>query len=111
MDGIEILTKTEILEYPKFAEILIAIFLIMFIFGGLMFLGSDAKMIGSLLVFVGIIGVLIIYGIYRGGVPTGKYRYTAIISEDVTIKDIHEKYTAIDNVGDLWMLEDKERYE
>lgn len=40
-------------------------------------------------------------------VPTGTYRYSAIVDESVTAEEIMNHYNIIDKDGDVWVLEDK----
>lgn len=40
--------------------------------------------------------------------PTGRYRYEATISPDVSAVDLLERYDVTDRRGDIWIIEDKE---
>ena len=42
-------------------------------------------------------------------VPTNRYRYEVTIDESVTITEIYDNYDVIEQRGDIWILEDKEK--
>lgn len=41
--------------------------------------------------------------------PTGRYQYECLIDESVSMTEVYERYEVIEQRGDIWVLEDKER--
>lgn len=73
---------------------------------------NKSESYGSFLAFIGV-GVLIILWTFAlrplvaKEVPTGRCRYECTIDDDASFTDICEKYTVVEQRGDLWVLEDK----
>lgn len=111
MKGIEILTMTEIKEFPEICSRLAPVIAILFL-AGVMFVITDhdadlLTIIGAVLVLISIIGIVILVNKYPER-PTGRYKYEAVIDENVDIQDVYEKYKVIEKDGKKWILEDKE---
>ena len=112
MQGVEILTMTEITEYPEIASIIATVLAILFLAGLVFVLGDRCdtvcSIIGALLVIVSIIGFVVVLNKYPKQ-STGRYKYEAVIDDDVNIQDVYEKYKVIEKDGKKWILEDKEK--
>ena len=111
MNGINILNKTEIMEYTCAQHIFFAVLLI-------------AWCISAILVIIGLIcdfkWPVIISGILflitciatctvdlEKSKNTGRYKYEATIDKDVPFTEVYKKYDAIKQKGDIWVLKDK----
>ena len=112
MQGVEILTMTEITEYPEIGTTIATVLAILFLAGLVFVLGdrSDTvcSIIGAILVIVSIIGFVVVLNKYPEQ-STGRYKYEAVIDDDVNIQDVYEKYKVIEKDGKKWILEDKEK--
>lgn len=112
MQGVEILTMTEITEYPEIGTTIATVLAILFLAGLVFILGdrSDTvcSIIGAVLVIVSIIGFVVVLNKYPEQ-STGRYKYEAVIDDDVNIQDVYEKYKVIEKDGKKWILEDKEK--
>ena len=112
MTGINILNKTEIMEYTYEQNIFFAVLLIVWI-------------ISAMLIVIGFIcsckwpviigGILfLITSIVIGAVDleksknTGRYKYEATIDKDVPFTEVYKKYDVVKQKGDIWVLKDKE---
>ena len=112
MNGINILNKTEIMEYTYEQHIFFAVLIIVWC-------------ISAILVIIGFIcdskwpviigGILfLITNIVIGAVDleksknTGRYKYEATIDENVPFMEVYEKYDVVKQKGDIWVLRDKE---
>lgn len=111
MKGVEILTMTEIKEYPEICSRLAPVIAILILAGAMFTImdkdGGVLTMIGAIMVLISIIGIVILVIKYPER-PTGRYKYEAVIDEDVDIQDVYEKYKVIEKDGKKWILEDKE---
>ena len=110
MAGVDILTKTEIYEYPNWH--VIAVLLVGIITVSSFGLAWDRYADETQMVVccaIGLIGVigLLILGIGCFKEPTGRYRYKVTVSDEVSLNDIYETYEIVDRDGELWTLEDK----
>ena len=112
MNGINILNKTEIMEYTYEQNIFFAVLIIVWC-------------ISAILVIIGLIcdsewstiisGILfLITCIVIGTVDleksknTGRYKYEATIDKDVPFTEVYKKYDVVKQKGDIWVLKDKE---
>lgn len=111
MKGVEILNMTEIKEYPEICSKLALVMVILFLVGAVFVIADqDAgvfTIIGAITVLISIIGIVILVIKYPEQ-STGRYKYEAVIDEDVDIQDVYEKYKVIEKDGKKWILEDKE---
>lgn len=112
MQGVEILNKTEVM-IPNDNWVIIAFILI----GITLILGGVATRVENrILAYISLGGVilcmlsaLIVAIVYRTvEIPSGRYRYEAIIQDDVSINEVYEHYKVIKQEGKIWVLEDKE---
>ena len=113
MTGINILNKTEIMEYTYEQNIFFAVLLIICNISAILFA------IGIIICnfkWLGIIGgiLFLITCITMGAVDleksknTGRYKYEATIDEDVPFIEVYEKYDVVKQKGNIWVLKDKE---
>ena len=58
-------------------------------------------------VCVGLVIILGIVGLHTEK-ETGRYRYEATISEDVSMTEFYEQYEVIEQRGEIWVIEDRE---
>ena len=111
MKGVEILTMTEIREFPEITTTIATVLAVVFIAGVIFVLGdrsdSVCTMIGAVLVLVSVVGFVILINKYPER-STGRYKYEAVIDDGVDIQDVYEKYKVIEKDGKKWILEDKE---
>lgn len=117
MTGVEILNKTEIIQYNShvwWAGLII--FASLFLFGLIIGLKNN-EVISSILVFgiggliAGLIITFILYFIPIGKVSTGTYKYQVIISDEVKMNEFNAKYKIIKQEGKIYTVvlkEDKE---
>ena len=113
MEGIEILTKTAINEYPEWISTTACILGVIFVIGMILIFTSheidSLYLIGGIAGLGAALGLILLIVAYPKPGFTGRYRYEAVISDDVSINDIYEKYEVINKDGKKWILEDKER--
>ena len=112
MTGINILNKTEIMEYTYEQHIFFAVLIIvwcisaMLIVIGLICESKWSTIIGGIL--------FLITNIVIGAVDleksknTGRYKYEATINKDVSFTEVYKKYDVVKQKGDIWVLKDKE---
>lgn len=115
MKGVEILNKVAITEMPVWVEKSLTfgiVTILVTIIGMLIisymtewYIGDNICMIGVICLLAFTVGIVVVGD--RNQVQTGKYRYEVILSEDVSITDIYEKYEVVEQRGEIWVLEDK----
>ena len=114
MTGINILNKTEIMEYSNTQNVIITVAFAICIISLVMLLISFATLHDSLaisgiiLVIVSFVIILITFGVGKIH-HTGRYKYRATIDKTVPITEVYKKYDVIKQKGDLWVLKDKEK--
>lgn len=113
IEGIELLSQTEIMARPLWAHI-IFFGLIGFCIVGVILLivgvntCSDTDVeIGVYMIVFAFICMILLAGAFPKK-PSGLYRYKVTISEDVSFSDIYDNYDVIGQEGKIWILEDKE---
>ena len=109
MQGLEVLNKTVVTEPLSWVILFICSSIILLIILFMILVNADNMIIQTI---SGVFLVLIIFAdlflsIYE--VPTDRYRYEVTIDKNVTIEEIYENYNVIEQRGDIWVLEDKER--
>ena len=116
MKGIEILNKTPVLVQPDWwigGLILSIAFFIAFMV--LTFIFIEAEYDGLVAIFsilscITFISIFVCCDIEVKSTD-GRYRYEAIIDENVSLQDIYARYNVIEQDGKKWILEDKESAE
>lgn len=116
MDGITFLSKEAILEGPPSASIVsfysIIIAVMFLIATGFMKKDNIMKKIFGILWCLSTISCVIAGLIYVcAEKPTGRYRYEVTLDDDVTFKYIYDHYEVIEHHGDIWVFEDKGKFD
>ena len=107
MEGVNILTQTEIMISSPMMIWVLIVALICMIFGVITFIVVDEW--GFLVPAA--LGVCLYISITFGAwdtYPSGRYEYQATIDETVTFIELHERYDVVGRDGKIWILEDKE---
>lgn len=110
----EILNKTEIMERTGFTPnislilfgVIIAILIILLIAGTIDF--NDFAFGLKMSTFALMIMMGVEFLIESELVPSGRYQYEVIISEDYPAIDLYEDYKVVEQRGKIWVIEDKE---
>lgn len=109
MNGIEILNKTVITESPDWINIVIPCSIILALLFFIILVNTDSQFMlilsGVLVAFI-IIGDMILFCYEE---PTDRYRYEVTLDKTVTIEELSENYDIVDQRGEIWILEDKEK--
>lgn len=101
IEGITVLNVESINRMPVyFWIIMLAIIIIT-----LSFCISELCIIGFILGMV----LTIITCTLTEPVPTGRYQYEVTIDDTVSMTKLYEKYEVVEQRGDIWVLEDKEK--
>ena len=113
MEGITILNQTEVMELTPLATTTVVILTIISLISCIAFFIADYVMASStcpvILGFISIsslISVLVI-SILSPKHLTG-YEYEATMDENVSMKEVYERYEIVEQRGDIWVLRDKE---
>ena len=112
MNGINILNKTEIMEYTYAQHIFFAVLIIVWCVSAILVIISficDSKwsiIIGGILFLI----TYIVIGAadLEKSKNTGRYKYEATIDENVPFTEVYKKYDVVKQKGDIWVLRDKE---
>ena len=112
MNGINILNKTEIMEYTYEQCIFFAVLLIVWIISamliviGLICSFKWPVIIGGILFLISYIAMCTVD--LEKSKNTGRYKYEATIDKDVPFTEVYKKYDVVKQKGDIWVLKDKE---
>ena len=111
IEGIHILNSTEIMDIPTWAAWLIFGGMLAALFGILIMLAAKKDVVVCIFGIVGMIGVCTFFcGLsFNPEEPTGRYRYEVTIDPSVTFSELYEKYDVIEQRGEIWVLEEKEK--
>lgn len=115
----EILTKTPITGHlcnPGFIILVEVVFVCIGIIGGILGcarFGTIRDKISTPIMWVAVIGLIggIIWMTLNEiipGAPTGRYKYEVKILDTTSFKEVTDNYKIIDNLGQIWVLEDKD---
>lgn len=110
VEGITILTQTDIMTWPLWAVVvgaLLAVTGVSFCVYGLDG-GYDMAMIYLGLSILLILILFIIFISLTQMQDTGLDKYECVIADDVTLTEIDEYYEIVDKRGKIWILQDKE---
>ena len=114
MQGIDILSKTEIMARSTVIENAMNITLIIMVVSvllGLIFMGIDYFRLGCIclgLLLTSFITCLVLFATAHT-YKTGRYQYKVTIDDSVSFNDLYEKYNVIDQDGKIFIIEDKEK--
>ena len=106
MEGVNILTQTEIMTTSPIAIWALIVALICILFGVICFILFEEWGF----IIPAVIGVCLYISIAIGAwniEPSGRYEYQATIDETVMFIELHERYDVIGQDGKIWILEDK----
>lgn len=112
IEGIEILNKTEIMDTPGwFCWVIFIGAVIIFMGLSMVFeLVFDAETIGNI---IGGVCMIIFLGSmctkFINSIPTGRYQYEVTMDESVPFEKLYEQYDVIEQRGNIWVIEDKEK--
>ena len=112
MNGINILNKTEIMEYTYEQRIFFAVLFIIWIISamliviGLICSFKWPVIIGGFLFLISYITMCTVD--LEKSKNTGRYKYEATIDKDVPFTEVYKKYDVVKQKGDIWVLRDKE---
>lgn len=111
----EILNQIDVYDTPSWVKDWTEIFLVGFIIGaGLFFLSFAFKhfipcIIGGILAIVCVFsafGISLFVAFHQ--IDTGRNQYEVKFTEDISFKEMYEKYEVIEKRGEIWVIEDKE---
>ena len=112
MTGINILNKTEIMEYTYEQHIFFAVLIIVWCISailviiGLICESKRSTIIGGILFLI--TNIVIGAADLEKSKNTGRYKYEATIDKDVPFTEVYKKYDVVKQKGDIWVLKDKE---
>lgn len=113
MEGVTILNKTEImwLPIPYYFAIPVSIGMILI---GLICCGvliDEENWWAIMPAAVAILGCCFIVNLATNDplVPTGRYEYEVLLSEEVSFTELYERYEIVEQRGEIWVLRDKEK--
>ena len=109
MQGLEILNKTVITKTPDWAFIFVVGSIILLIVFFVILVNVDSIVLQTLSAVLLIMTLIADLSLIFYEVPTNRYRYEVTIDESVTITEIYDNYDVIEQRGDIWILEDKEK--
>lgn len=106
IDGITVLSQEPILTGNFGLAVVVGVFA----FCGILFIGAilDWHQIIAGLLSILACAMAAVFILQITAEPTGRYRYEATISPDVSVVDLLEQYDVTDRRGDIWIIEDKE---
>ena len=112
MNGINILNKTEIMEYTYEQNIFFAVLLIIWIISAMLIVigiicsSEWTVIVGGILFLISNITMCTVD--LEKSKNTGRYKYEATIDEDVPFTEVYKKYDVVKQKGNIWVLKDKE---
>ena len=112
LEGITILNQVEIMDSPwwcipvgALAAIVIGIIIMLIL--GVITEWHDASMyIGMIVAVLSMFGIWVAIG---DSIPTGRYEYHVTIDESVSLKEFYSQYNIVDQQGEIYIIEDKEK--
>ena len=113
MEGITILNQTEVMELTPLATKVIMILTIISVVSCIAFFIAYITMVSNvcpvILAFISISSLVTIFfiGALSPKHLTG-YEYEVTIDENVSMKEVYERYEIVEQRGDIWVLRDKE---
>ena len=113
MEGITILNQTEVMEPTPLAVTVIVILMIIAAISCIAFFITEYIMASItcpvILGFISISSLVaaLIIGILSPKHLTG-YKYEVTMDENVSMKEVYERYEIVEQRGDIWVLRDKE---
>ena len=112
MEGIEVLSKTEILDTPGIAVSLFAFsFFAIIITLSLTILFFYEKNKKNSIIFVSLswlLFIVLLISLYMTDKPTGEYTYKVTIHDSVSMNEFNERYEIIEVEGKIYTIKEKE---
>ena len=106
MEGITILNQTEVMEpTPLVITFTMILMIIAFVSCIAFFMVDDTAILG--IISISSLVIALAVGISSPEHLTG-YEYEVTIDENVSIKEVYERYEIVEQRGDIWVLRDKE---
>lgn len=111
IEGIHVLNITEITQPPSWFVGVFVIILLVIAVSFVVCLKANNDVIGTIFGGITVFGIISLFGIlFMTSVEsTGRYRYEVTIDPSVTFSEIYEKYDVIEQRGEIWVLEEKEK--
>ena len=112
MEGITILNQTEIMELAPLAVTVIVILTIIAAISCISFFIADYVMASiTCPVILGFISISSLISVLVISILSPKhltgYEYEVTIDENVSMKEVYERYEIVEQRGDIWVLRDK----
>ena len=112
MEGITILNQTEVMEPTPLATTVVAILTILSLISCITYLIADYVMASiTCPVILGLISISSLISVLVISILSPKhltgYEYEATIDENVSMKEVYERYEIVEQRGDIWVLRDK----
>ena len=112
MEGVTILNQTEIMEPTQLTVTIVVILIIIAAISCIAFFIADYVMTSiTCPVILGFISISSLISVLVIGILSPKhltgYEYEATIDENVSMKEVYERYEIVEQRGDIWVLRDK----
>ena len=112
MEGITILNQTEVMEPTPLAVKVVAILTIISLISCIAFfiayITMDSNVCPVILAFISISSLVTVF--FMGALSPKHligYEYEATMDENVSMKEVYERYEIVGQRGDIWVLRDK----
>ena len=112
MEGVTILNQTEIMEPTQLTATIVVILTIISLISCIAFFIAYITMVSNvcpvILAFISISSLVTVFfiGALSPKHLTG-YEYEVTIDENVSMKEVYERYEIVEQRGDIWVLRDK----
>ena len=112
MEGVTILNQTEIMELTQLTATIIAILTIISLISCVAFFIAYITIDSNVCpVILGVISISSLISVLVISILSPKhltgYEYEATIDENVSMKEVYERYEIVEQRGDIWVLRDK----
>ena len=113
MEGVTILNQTEIMEPTQLTATIVAILTIISLISCIAFFIAYITMVSNVCpVILGFISISSLISVLVISILSPKhltgYEYEVTIDENVSMKEVYERYEIVEQRGDIWVLRDKE---
>lgn len=108
INGIDILSKTEIRDVHMLEFVGLMLVLLILTFGLIFWINDKCGVIEIPLIFfvMGFIGIIFLSAAVSS-YKTGKYEYKVIISDEVSLNEFYDKYEIVDQEGKIYTIKEK----
>lgn len=109
IEGVTILSKEMIYNYPEWTIILLLLGFVGGLFGFIFLIGTESM--GFMLLMVISISSLMLGTHYNKKLaePTERYEYKVIINESVSFTELYNNYEIVDQEGQIYTIKDKKK--